>query len=681
MSVLLSLLAAQAVSAAPAAAEEIVVTGRALPAPLGDAAYDVVTIDRGRLTNSASGRLDEVLKDVPGFQLFRRSDARSANPTSQGATLRALGGNASSRALLLLDGVPQTDPFGGWINWPAFDPARLGQVRVTRGGGTGANGPGALAGTIDLVSAGPRDLDAFTGALAFGSRDSLDARLAAAGSVGGTFVSLSGNLGRGDGFIPVVASQRGPVDRASPYEQASLAARALVPVAGAELQLSALGFSDARERGLASTNIRTLGGDVSARLVGADYTLLGYRQQRRFSNAFANANADRTAVTRTLDQFAVPSSGTGGSVEYRPLRSDAAEIRLGADVRATIGVSRERFAFVAGAPTRGREAGGETLTYGGFVEGSVKPSDAFTLTGGARLDRWRISNGRFDESVLATGEPLSATAFPDRTGTRPTARAGFAYRPLGAVTLRGAAYQGWRLPTLNELYRPFRLGPDAYAANAELVPERLRGVEVGAEYRPLSTARASVTLFASRLEDAIANVTVARGPGVFPQVGFVSAAGEFRQRLNLDAVTSRGVEADASLKLRDWSLAVGYAYADARVRSSGFAAPLDGLRPAQTPRHSGSATLGWTPRAFAASLSARYVGDQFEDDRNVQTLRDALTFDAALQVPVTHWLSIEARAENIADARVEAGRTSDDVVERATPRTLWIGLRVRVPRG
>src|SRR3712207_701010 len=94
------------VLAVPAAAQqgdEIVVTGRGLGEAMGEDVYDVIVIDRERLTGTASNRLDEILKEVPGFQLFRRSDARSANPTSQGATLRALGGNASSRALLILD--------------------------------------------------------------------------------------------------------------------------------------------------------------------------------------------------------------------------------------------------------------------------------------------------------------------------------------------------------------------------------------------------------------------------------------------------------------------------------------------------------------------------------------------------------------------------------------------------
>src|SRR3546814_5473743 len=57
-------------------------------------------------------RIENRLRDEAGIVQFRRSDGRSAHPTSQGVTLRGLGGNASSRALVTLDGVPQADPFG-----------------------------------------------------------------------------------------------------------------------------------------------------------------------------------------------------------------------------------------------------------------------------------------------------------------------------------------------------------------------------------------------------------------------------------------------------------------------------------------------------------------------------------------------------------------------------------------
>src|SRR5688572_872383 len=133
-------------------AVEIVVTGRALAEPAAERAYSVERFDLRRIEQSPSRELDQLLKEVPGLQLFRRSDARSGHPTSQGVTLRALGGNASVRALLILDGVPQADPFGGWVNWPAYDPAALGRVRVVRGGGSVGNGPGALAGSIEMAS-------------------------------------------------------------------------------------------------------------------------------------------------------------------------------------------------------------------------------------------------------------------------------------------------------------------------------------------------------------------------------------------------------------------------------------------------------------------------------------------------------------------------------------------------
>ena len=123
---------------------KIIVTGAGLPLPPGTPAYGSVVIDRDRLLDSASGRIETILGDVAGFQQFRRSDSRSTNPSAQGATLRALGGNASSRTLVLLDGVPMADPFFGYIPFSALVPDRLSVVRVTRGGGVGPFGAAEL---------------------------------------------------------------------------------------------------------------------------------------------------------------------------------------------------------------------------------------------------------------------------------------------------------------------------------------------------------------------------------------------------------------------------------------------------------------------------------------------------------------------------------------------------------
>lgn len=665
-----------AAAAAATAEPDIVVTGRGLDATIGDAAYDIVAIDRARLVDSASGRLEDVLRDVAGLQQFRRSDARSANPTSQGVTLRGLGGNAASRALLVLDGVPQADPFGGWVAFPAYAPERLGRIRVTRGAGLFA--PGALAGTIELDSATPDQLSPLAGSVAYGSRESLAADAALTGQFGRGFATLSADYARGDGFIPIIAGQRGPVDRPARYEQLSVAARAVVQIGGAtELQANLLGFTDRRERGFAFSENGSDGADASLRLVGRGrwrWSALAYVQTRAFDSRFAAINAARSAVTPTLDQYNTPATGTGARIELQPPIGGGFDLRLGGDWRRTTGRTLEQFTYVNGLPTRGREAGGRSSTAGAFADLAWK-SGAVTLSAGGRLDRWTIRDGRLIERTLATGATLTNLAYPDRSGWEGTGRAGIAFAAAQTLTLRAAAYAGWRLPTLNELYRPFRAGADATTANPLLSPERLKGAELGFEFRPADGIRLAATLFENHLDNAIANVTIARGPGTFPGVGFVSAAGFYRRRENLDAVRARGVELDGTARLGDLSLIASYAYTDSKVRGAGASAALDGLRPAQTPRHSGSATLGWAARGFAASATARYVGAQFEDDQNARALGDAVTFDARLAAPLGTRLSVELRGENLADARVAAAISADGVIERATPRTLWVGLR------
>jgi outer membrane receptor protein involved in Fe transport len=657
-------------------ATEIVVTGRALPEAASGQALSVDSIDRRRLEQSPSHALDQLLKEVPGLQLFRRSDARSGHPTSQGVTLRALGGNASSRALLVLDGVPQSDPFGGWVNWPAYDPAFLDSVRVVRGGGSVGSGPGAIAGIIDMASR----TDAGTSAgISAGSRESLEGHGRIGTAIGAGLLSLSGRVERGDGFVPITEGTRGLADERAPYRGWSGRARWVAPVgAETELQASASGFNDWRTRGTDFSGNETDGADASLRLVERgrwQWSALGYWQWRELASSFASLSGERASATRVALQDSVPSHGLGAVVELRPPMPDGIELRFGADARKTSGESREFFSYSAGEPTRRRRAGGETWTAGAFGEASLRIGRA-TLTGGARLDRWRVSDGELFENVIATGAVLRDERYQPRSGRLPTARAG-AHLDLGSgFGLRSAAYLGWRMPTLNELFRPFRAGQDATAANADLDPERIAGVEAGVDYRKREL-RLSLTAFANRLSDAIANVTLSDGPGVFPGVGFVPLGGQYRQRRNLDTIAVRGIEAAAEWTRGAWSLRAGASWTRARVRGSGEAAALDGLRPAQTPNFAATLAAGWSQDGRTAELVLRRVSGQYEDDLNTQLLEGATTVDAYGSWPVTTRVQLVARAENLFDALVPATINGDGSIERATPRTLWLGLRFR----
>ncbi len=661
-----------------AVSTEITVVGAPLPTPLGDAAYDITTISAARINSAASGRIEDVLKDVAGLTQFRRTDARSANATSQGATLRGLGGNASSRALLILDGVPQTDPFGGWVTWPAFAPERIGQIHVTRGGGSGSAGPGALAGTIEFDSV--VRANGLRATAAYGSRNAAEASVLLGGDLGGGHAFIDANYARGDGFIPIIAAQRGPADVAAPYRQASIALRAVAPLsAQTDVQASMLAFTDRRERGTILSTNGGDGADASVRLIHHGdwgWSALGYIQMRKFQSRFVAVDAARAAVTQTVDQYNVPSTGLGARFEVRPPLGDSIELRLGGDWRRVNGQTNERFTYVAGLPTRLREAGGMSDTVGAFAEASAQLGPV-TLTGGGRVDRWSIREGRLIERTIATGALLRNERAANRSGTEPTARGGIAYQ-TGEVTLRSAAYIGWRLPTLNELYRPFRVGADATAANAALSPERMKGAEIGLNWshklaQDEGEVQVRLTGFTNRLTNAIANVSLGQGPGTFPGVGFVAAGGVYRQRLNIDAIRSNGLEFDASFTLGDWTGSASYALTDARVVARGLALPLNGKRPAQVPRHSASATLGWQ----GLSTTLRYVSPQFEDDLGQRRLGGAVTLDAVARVTINPHLAVTVRAENITDTRIDAAISGTGVIERASPRAFWISLSVR----
>lgn len=639
---------------------DIVVLGQPLPLPPGVPAYGAVVIDRARLTGDASGRVEDVLADVAGFQQFRRADSRSANPSAQGVTLRALGGNASSRALVLLDGVPLADPFFGYIPFNALAADRLSSVRITRGGGAGAFGAGALAGTIELASATRRDLPPVTGDVFYGSNAAVEASGSVSPDVAGGFVSLSGKVERGDGFFTTPVAQRTTASARARYRDGSGSMRAVIPLdPQTEVQASTLLFRDNRTLRFVGADSSAEGEDASIRVIhrGAwAVEALAYVQARNFTNRVISA----TTAKLTLDQRNTPATGIGGKVELRPPLGPDHLVRIGVDARLGDGTLYEDAYAASGAVTTRRTAGGRSSTTGLFVEDDWTIG-RLVLTAGGRVDRWTIRDG-FLRETNAVGRVTNDTRFADRDGTEGTGRAGALFHASDAVALRAAAYTGFRLPTLNELYRPFVLFPVTTQANAALGLERLRGFEGGVDLKPFAGLSVGVTAFSNRLAGAIANVTIAPN---------------LRQRQNVDAIVARGVEVTARARHGALMLDASYAFSDSTVRASGASAQLNGFVPAQSPRHSASATLGWAgPHGWGASLTARYVGRQYEDDLQTDVLPAATTLDAVLTVPVARHVAVVLRGENLFEETVVT-RNAAGSIDLGTPRTLWIGLRLR----
>ncbi len=636
------------------AGSDIVVT--ALPPPPAAAAYGPVTISGARLDATASGRIEEALARVPGFQQFRRSDSRSANPSAQGITLRSLGGNASSRTLLLLDGVPQADAFFGFIPFSALPAQGIDSARITRGSGVGPFGSGAVAGTIELFSRALSERRAVVASAALGGDAAREVSAGLVAPLGAGHIALDARHDRGDGFFTTPRSQRVAASVPARYRASHAALSAAVPVGGvAELSARVAGFRDDRTLRFAGADSAAEGIDASLRLVArGDWQLdaLTWVQARDFSTVVVSA----TSFRPTLDQRATPTTGWGGKIELRAPESATRLLRGGIDVRGAQGVAIEDVLAASGARTLTRRAGGSTRTLGGFVEGDLILG-ALSLTAGARVDHWRLADGLTQE-VRGDGSLQSRNAVAPRDGTTPSFRAAGAVAIAPKLTLRASAYTGFRLPTLNELYRGFTVFPVTTRANPALDPERVRGVEIGAELRPARAVTLSVTAFDNRLADAIANVTI--GPNL-------------RERRNIAAIRARGLEATASVARGPWRLDAGWSYSDAAVRAPGTA--LDGLRPAQSARHAGSLTVAWERGSWLAQAGVRHVGVQFEDDRNIDRLPAATTIDAIVRAPLTGRLALVLRGENLADERAVTRNVAGST-DLGAPRTLWIGLRL-----
>jgi len=645
--------------AGPPQPDDIVVLGSALPLPPGTPAYGSVVIDRDRLTGDASGRVEDVLADVAGLQQFRRSDSRSANPSAQGVTLRSLGGNASSRALVLLDGVPIADPFFGYIPFNALVADRLSGVRITRGGGAGAFGAGAVAGTIELASATRADLPVLSASADYGSFNSEMLSGSYSPNIGSGFVSASGKWERSDGYFTTPAAQSTAADARARFRDWSGSIRAVAPIdSETEIQARGLVFRDNRTLRFQGADSSSEGEDASVRLIHrGDWAIdaLAYVQARNFTNKVISSSNFKLS----LNQRNTPSTGVGGKIELRPPVGSDHVLRIGVDARYADGeLFEDAYSTVTGLVTTRRNAGGDTSTIGAFIEDDWTLGK-LVLTGGVRGDRWTITNG-FIREVAASGSVTTDKHFADRDGFEGTGRVGALFHASDAIALRVAGYTGFRLPTLNELYRPFVVFPVTTQANEKLGLEKLKGVEGGIDLKPLPGISIGVTGFYNRLDGAIANVTIGTNT---------------RQRQNVDAIVAKGIEATAELRHGAVSLDGSYAFSDSHVRASGLQSGLNGFIPAQSPRHTMSATLAWAPKAGPSlSTTVRYVGKQYEDDLQTNVLPDAWTVDAVARMPIGRHFAIVARAENLFDATIIT-RNQAGSMDLGTPRTLWIGVR------
>ena len=661
---------------APSRVDPVVVAAPRLPPSPGDGAFSIIRLDPQLLKTTP--RLDDALQQIPGFSLFRRVSSLGANPTTQGVSLRGIAGSAASRALVTLDGVPQNDPFGGWVIFNSLPTLSLGQVTIVRGAGAGAYGAGALTGVIALDSAPARAGDWIIDG-EVGELDQERISAMASIAVGPVIATFFASQEHSNGWIPI-REGRGPADASLTLTDETASARFQTDIGRASGALRISVFQEDQGSGLVGAASRERGGSLSVTAAAPPTTTaLGWRAQTwlmasDLANSSVAVSAHQLGATLADNEYATPALGLGANAAVRKAWLGGT-LELGVDVRNDAGEDREAFGPVNGVLTKNRLAGGDALVSGVYVE-ATRQTGRLQLTGGGRLDDWQTFDAHDIQGVIGGATNLDLQP-PARGGLTPSGRLGARWDLADDTWLRGALYSGFRPPTLNELFRPFRVGNFVTLNNTALVPERLYGAEggLGGEGRSFSW---SATGFYNRLVNPVTNVTLHDGPYLDSVAGFIPAGGALLQRENVGAVDAFGVEADGCLEITaNLDARADLSWTHARVNGGAAAPQLTGLRPAETPALAVTAGIdAHLGRYLTLTLDGRYESQRFVDDQNRLNLAPSVTMDARLDWAVSPNLTIYLAAENLFNTAIQQDQTTAGLLSYGPPRVVSVGMTI-----
>jgi outer membrane receptor protein involved in Fe transport len=598
--------------------------------PVGDVPASVSVITHEDIQRSPAVVADDLLRQVPTFSLFRRASSLASHPTAQGVSLRGIGPSGVSRTLVLLDGVPFNDPFGGWVHWTRVPLASADRIEVVDSPSSSLYGNYAMGGVINILTAAPT-AKSFAFETQYGTRSSPKVDVSGSDVLGKLGISFNVTGFDTDGYPTVAADERGTVDDKATVAYGNANVRLDYTVSDRVRFFGHVGyFHESRDNGKHSsfdgteeandTTWTTASGGVRLSLAGHNEiqaTVFG--DDELFHSTFLavpDATPPRSVGRMSLQQ-AVPTNAVGASVQWsRPFGNKQA-LSAGVDWRWVDGDSQEHVLdFATGrTPVTARVTGGTQQMSGVFVQDLIKPIDRLTLTLSARVDHWRNYDAHHLESSVATGLPTANNdpSLPDRSDTVVSPHAGVLYRLTNRVSVWGGVNQGFRAPTLNELYRQYRVGQVLTLANDQLGPERLLGGEGGVEVAVTPRATWRATWFDNRVSDAVSNVTLDATPDVVTQ-----------QRQNIARTRIRGIQTDVSYHLGpSWQVSGSYLYEHARVAEVDDPTQVDivGNYLPQVPNQRGSIQVTYSnPRYVTLAVDLQAIGRQFDDDGNLRTV-------------------------------------------------------------
>ncbi|WP_348270096.1 TonB-dependent receptor [Edaphobacter paludis] len=639
--------------------QKVEVTAARMPLALDASASSVRTMTAEQLHEAPGFTLDDQLRQVVGFQLFRRTSSWVANPTTQGTSLRGLGSTAVSRTLVLIDQVPLNDAFGGWIHWNEIPQLAVRDVELMRGGASDLYGSSAIGGVIDVVPVVPQHF-AYAADVSGASEatSNLNALLSADrhgwSGLGAT------TLFRTDGYILTAPAVRGPIDVASNVHSQS--GRAEVRRAlGSDGNIFLLGniLNEARNNG---TPLQTNGMRLWRYVAGANWSpadagrflLRVYGSDQNYRQSFSSIAANRASEKLTNLQR-VPSQQVGGAVQWARGYSQFTVVAGGdlLDTRATdnetsvkSGIDQPTVSI--SARQRGDGIYGEVLW---------QPS-SWSIAFSSRLDRF----GNFDAKQVSSG---TSAPLPGIQETVFDPRLGIVKKVAGGLSLTASGFRAFRGPSLNELYRKFQVGQQITLANGNLRSERATGFETGALMDLSRWGSVRGSYFWTQVNRPVASVALSSTPTT-----------QLLQRQNLGQLESRGLTAEFELEPVSFlSLTGGYQYAVSTVTKFQADPTLVGKWTAEVPRNTATLQTRLQKQGLGTlSVALRTSGQAFDDSANQFKLDGYAQIDLYAEHAFGRRWQIYSSVQNLLNSEVQAGRTP--LLTLGAPRLLSVGVRL-----
>jgi outer membrane receptor protein involved in Fe transport len=672
-------------------AETVTVTSTRSEQELGEVAASVTVLDRTAIRQSPASTADDLLRQVPTFSLFRRLSSLAAHPTAQGVSLRGIGPSGVSRTLVLLDGVPFNDPFGGWVYWTRVPLGATDRVEIVEGPTSSVYGNYAMGGVINVMTSAPASRHAEVKAQ-YGSLNSPQLDVTASDVFGKLGVVVNASAFDTEGYPTVVESERGVIDTNAAVNYQNVSVKAQYDVSSQMRAFVRAGyFREKRDNGKISTFDRSkeendtswtsINGGVNIHL--RDRSELQASVSTDVETFHSNflavpaATPARSIGRMTLRQT-VPTTGFGTAVQWSKAFSPKHLITTGFDARWVDGESQELGLDATSglSVTLDRRSGGKQRSVGAFAQDLIALTDNLTVTLSGRVDSWRNYQGHNLETNIPSGTNTAGhnPSLADRSDTVFNPRAAVSYRVDDRVNVWGSYSTGFRAPTLNELYRQFRQGTTLTLANEQLGPEHLKGGELGVRVTPAANIIWRATYFENRIRDAVTNVTISSTPSLTT-----------RKRLPLGLTRVAGIQTDVEYRPSSvLTLAAAYVYNTARVKESTVAPALVGLTLQQVPKNRGSVEIRYSdPKYVTLVFQVQGLGRQFDDDENARTVpgqaSPGLPGYGVVGLSVSRQIgpNLDAfvNAQNLFDQQYFVGTLPTLV---GSPRLVNVGVRLRL---